>query len=132
MERLTYRPTEPYISETSGELVKAYSDYSAREIINRLADYEDTGLTPERVMFAKTIIDSVFNDASVAEHIRELLKADKEGRLIIVNDTPRQTSPCDTCESGWGYSTANGNYDLCFDVCEKLAEYRKRGADDAD
>lgn len=97
MERLTYRPAKPYISKTSGELVKAYSDCSAREIINRLADYED---------------------------------AEEQGRLIIINDTPRQVSPCDTCESGWGYSTTNGNYDSCFDVCEKLAEYRKEYGDD--
>lgn len=49
MDRLTYRPAEPYNSKTSGELIKAYSDYSIREIINRLADCEDTNLIPELV-----------------------------------------------------------------------------------
>lgn len=50
--------------------------------------------------------------------------ADKR-RMIIIDNTPRQVSPCDTCESGWGTATTTG-YDLCFNHCEKLAEYRKQ------
>ena len=56
MERLTYRPKEPYISESSGDLIKAYSDADIRAIINRLADYEDTGLTPEEISDSGTKI----------------------------------------------------------------------------
>lgn len=47
MERLTYRPKDPYISKSSGDLIEAYSDADIRGIINRLAAYEDTGLTPQ-------------------------------------------------------------------------------------
>ena len=52
---------------------------------SRLAAYEDTGLEPEQCENAKTIIESAFSDdASKAERIRELLKADKDGRLVVL------------------------------------------------
>lgn len=100
-------------------------DYYTGDAIERLAKYEDSTLLPEQVMLVKTIVDSTFGDTNVVERIRELLKADREGRLIIIDDTPRQVSPCDTCESGWGTITTTG-YDSCFNHCEKLAEYRKQ------
>ena len=101
-------------------------DYYTGDAIERLAKYEDSVLSPEQVMTNKLIIEAIFIDGTLkAERIRELLKADEEGRLIILNDTPRQISPCDTCESGWGTVTAIG-YDSCFNHCEKLAEYRKQ------
>ena len=55
------------------------------ELLCRLADYEDTGLTPEQCENAKVIIEAAFsNDTSKVERIRELLKADKDGRLEVV------------------------------------------------
>ncbi len=124
MKRLTYRPTNHYISKTSGELVKAYSDYSVREIINRLADYEDTGLTPELVQ--ETAKLAVWVHENGLDKIKEWISADKEGRLIVLDKTLRQISPCDTCESGWGKATTTG-YDSCFNHCEILKQYRKQG-----
>jgi hypothetical protein len=60
----------------------------------RLAAYEDTGLTPEQCENAKAIIESAFSDdASKAERIRELLKADKAGRLVVL--------PCKVGEKLW-------------------------------
>ena len=51
----------------------------------RLASYEATGLTPEQVVKAKTIIESAFaDDTSKAERIRKLMAADKEGRVLIL------------------------------------------------
>ena len=51
----------------------------------RLAAYEDTGMEPEQCENAKIIIESAFSDdTSKAERIRELLKADKEGRLVVL------------------------------------------------
>lgn len=89
MERLTYRPKEPYISKLSGDLIEAYSDADIRDIINRLAAYEDTRLTPEQCENAKVIIESAFSDdTSKAERIRELLKADKDGRLVVLPVKP--------------------------------------------
>lgn len=54
-------------------------------LVERLAAYEDTGLEPEQCENAKIIIESAFSDdASKAERIRELLKADKDGRLVVL------------------------------------------------
>lgn len=122
--RYTFRDSDGtyFVSEAD---CYAEDDYYTGDAIERLAKYEDSTLLPEQVMLAKTIIDSTFGDTSIVERIRELLKADREGRLIIVDNTPRQISPCDTCDSGWGTAAATG-YDSCFNHCKKLAEYRKR------
>ena len=51
----------------------------------RLASYEATGLTPEQVVNAKTIIESAFaDDTSKAERIRKLMAADDEGRVVML------------------------------------------------
>ena len=50
-----------------------------------LRKYLDTGLTPEQCENAKVIIESAFSDdTSKAERIRELLKADRDGRLVVL------------------------------------------------
>ena len=54
-------------------------------VCERLAAYEDTGLTPEQCENAKVIIESAFSDdTSKAERIRELLKDDKDGLVLIL------------------------------------------------
>ena len=122
--RYTFRDSDGtyFVSEAD---CYAEDDYYTGDAIERLAKYEDSTLLPEQVMLVKTIVDSTFGDTSIVERIRELLKADREGRLIIVNNTPRQVNPCDTCESGWGKATTTG-YDSCFNHCKKLAKYRKQ------
>ena len=51
----------------------------------RLAAYEDTGLTPEQVVNAKNIIELAFaDDTSKAERIRKLVAADDEGRVVVL------------------------------------------------
>lgn len=104
----------------------AEDDYYTGDAIERLAKYEDSTLLPEQVMLVKTIVDLTFGDTSIIERIRELLKADREGRLIILNDAPLQANPRDICESGWGHVTTTG-YDSCFNHCEKLKQHRKQG-----
>ena len=54
------------------------------KLIERLAAYEDTGLTPEEVndVMAKAKLASAFGVA--AERLRELAEADKEGRLVVL------------------------------------------------
>mgnify|MGYP007106423698 CR=1 FL=1 len=50
-----------------------------------LQEYLNTGLTPEQCENAKVIIESAFsNDTSKVEWIRELLKADRDGRLVVL------------------------------------------------
>lgn len=54
-----------------------------------LREYLDTGLTPEQCENAKEIIESAFSDdTSKAERIRELLKTDKDGRLVVLPVKP--------------------------------------------
>lgn len=54
-----------------------------------LRAYKDTGLTPEQCENAKVIIESAFSDdTSKAERIRELLKADRDGRLVVLPCKP--------------------------------------------
>lgn len=132
MERLTKRlpsgaadynyPANCYFDDDSGPDRIAQSAFRQR-CVERLADYEDTMLTPKLVQ--ETAELAIWIHENGLEKIKKWIKADKEGRLIIVNNTPRQISPCDTCESGWGKSTTAG-YDSCFNHCEKLAEYRKQ------
>lgn len=57
-----------------------------------LRKYLDTGLTPEQCENAKVIIESAFSDdTSKAERIRELLKADQDGRLVVLPCKPGDT-----------------------------------------
>lgn len=78
MERLTEY-------EVVGGHVHAIPTGDVDQAMMRLAAYEDTGLEPEQCETAKIIIDSAFSDdASKAERIRELLKADKDGRLVVL------------------------------------------------
>ena len=78
MERLTEY-------EVVGGHVHAVPTGDVDQAIMRLAAYEDTGLEPEQCENSKIIIESAFSDdTSKAERIRELLKADKDGRLVVL------------------------------------------------
>lgn len=59
-----------------------------------LRAYEATRLTPEQCENAKAIIESAFSDdTSKAERIRELLKADKDGKIEVL--------PCKVGDTAW-------------------------------
>lgn len=132
MERLTKRlpsgaadynyPASCYFDDDSGSNRMARSAFR-QKCVERLATYEDTKLTPELVQ--ETAKLAIWIHENGLEKIKEWIKADREGRLIIVDNTPRQVTPCDTCESGWGTITTTG-YDSCFNHCEKLTKYRKQ------
>ena len=78
MERLTEY-------EVVGGHVHAVPTGDLDQAMMRLAAYEDIGMEPEQCENAKVIIESAFSDdTSKAERIRELLKADKEGRLVVL------------------------------------------------
>ena len=81
MERMTIRNSDGSVSQPT--------DLKWAEALDRLAAYEDTGLEPEQCKKAKAIIESAFNnDTSKAERIRELLKADRDGRLVVLPVKP--------------------------------------------
>lgn len=59
-----------------------------------LRKYLNTGLTPEQCENAKVSIESAFSDdTSKAERIRELLKADRDGRVVVL--------PCKVGDTVW-------------------------------
>ena len=97
MERLTekhYLCTDHYM-KCSGNCsvdMDCIDCPSFDRLVERLAAYEDTGLEPEQCENAKTIIESAFSDdTSKAERIRELLKADRDGRLVVLPFTSGRT-----------------------------------------
>lgn len=54
-------------------------------ICERLAAYEDSGVTPERVVWMKEVIEIAFDhDKSRVERAHELHVADKEGRVVVL------------------------------------------------
>lgn len=132
MERLTKRlasgaadynyPANCYFDDGSGPDRIAQSAFR-QKCIERFAEYEDTDLTPELVQ--ETAKLAIWIHENGLDKIKEWIRADKEGRLIVLNNTPRQISPCDTCESGWETATTT-DYDSCFNHCERLAQYRKQ------
>ena len=86
MARLTNkRESDAQREEYERRLENGYPRNIPEERFLRLAAYEDTGLTPEQCENAKVIIEAAFSDdTSKAERIRELLKADRAGRLVVL------------------------------------------------
>ena len=122
MERLTKRSKNGgvYFPEELVGVTLTPDNATIHRLLWRLAAYEDTGLEPEQCENAKAIIESAFSDDTAkAERIRELLKADKDGRLVVL--------PCKTVfELTWD---AGPDCDLvcpvsidghgCCDFCDK-------------
>lgn len=94
MERLTFEGDFCDIAQCR-ELPCPYNGACCqRKVWERLKAYEDTGMTPEQCENAKAIIESAFSDdTSKAERIRELAKADKDGRLVVL--------PCKVGDTVW-------------------------------
>lgn len=94
MKRLTFEGNFCDIAQCRELPCKYDGNCTQRLVWERLKAYEDTGLTPEQCENAKVIIESAFSDdTSKAERIRELLKADKEGRLVVL--------PCKVGDTVW-------------------------------
>lgn len=53
-------------------------------LVERLAAYEDTGLTPEDCARATEIDDILLDEYYPSGRMRELIKADKAGRLVVL------------------------------------------------
>ena len=107
MERLTKRINDvvTYIGteneyDTGMIAAETASSVAAvREILLRLAAYEDTGLTPEEIK-APLTEDAMINLAAQAlgveaDRLRELAEADKDGRVVVL--------PCRQGDELWTY-----------------------------
>ena len=83
-------------------------------VCDRLAAYEDTGLSPEKVSWMKEVVEAAFdNDTSRIERAHNLHVADKEGRVIVLPckvgqrvfallDTDKHISECEVKQIGLG------------------------------
>ena len=83
-------------------------------VCDRLAAYEDTGLSPEKVSWMKEVVEAAFdNDTSRIERAHNLHVADKEGRVIVLPckvgqrvfamlDTDKHISECEVKQIGMG------------------------------
>lgn len=85
MERLSDNAIE-IVNELHTERLDYESEYvPIIDALNRLAEYEDIGLEPEKIVFLKNVVDDAFSDKpEFTEHIRELLRAEKDGRLVVL------------------------------------------------
>ena len=93
MERLTHETFScmaDFCTETECEL---YAECPALERYNRLKAYEDTGLSPEEVQALKEGCEDceiarrdweLSHEFPDLDHLRELVKAEKEGRLLAL------------------------------------------------
>lgn len=102
-------------------------------LTERLAAYEDTGLTPQEIEQMKARMPlhqwagespekmSIFG-VSVSRII-ELTKAEKQGRLIILSI--QDVHPCRGCDTGWGSISSEG-CTSCEETCVRLKEYNEK------
>lgn len=93
MERLTRRingvvvyvgAKNPY---STGQIPCEVEPAGVREMMDRLAAYEDTGLTPEEVAaLVKDWSDlcTIVGECGGIDRMRELAEADKDGRLVVL------------------------------------------------
>lgn len=89
MERLTekhYLGTDHYM-KCSGNCnvdMDCIDCPSFDRLVERLAAYEDTGLTPEDCARATEIDDILLDEYYPIGRMRELIKADKDGRVVVL------------------------------------------------
>ena len=95
MERLTFDGNFCDIAQCRELPCPHGGSCTQRKVWEKLKAYEDTGLTPEEVndVMAKAKLASAFGVA--AERLRELAKADKDGRLMVL--------PCKVGDGLWTF-----------------------------
>lgn len=125
--RYTFRDSDGtyFVSEAD---CYAEDDYYTGDAIERLAKYEDSVLSPEQVMTNKLIIEAIFIDGTLkAERIRELLKADEEGRLVMLPSNKALTN-ADCMRIATNQQLAKQIYDNQKEFCKML--YKNLGFED--
>lgn len=103
------------------------------DFIRKLAEYEDTGLTPQEIeqMKARMPLHQWAGESSdkmsifgvPVSRIIELTKAEKQGRLVVLSI--QDINPCRGCETGWGSISSEG-CTSCEETCIRLREYNEK------
>lgn len=92
MERLTYRDKDGMA------MMKERGGWKSGGI-DRLAAYEDTGLEPEEIndmaleVATLKTVESMYDGLGNPDHIRDLLQAEQDGRLVVL--------PCKVGDHAW-------------------------------
>ena len=85
MERLTFEGNFCDIVQCRELPCKYDGNCTQKEVWERLKQFEDAVQTPGKAAWAKKTIEMAFSDdTSEVELLRELYKADKEGRLVVL------------------------------------------------
>lgn len=83
MERLTARDGE--FVKWKGRPLYMMGAADIYTMAERLASYEDTGLSPEKVSWMKEVVEAAFdNDTPRIERAHNLHVADKDGRCVVL------------------------------------------------
>lgn len=95
MERLTFEGNFCDIAQCRELPCKYDGNCTQKEVWEMLKQFEDAVQTPEKAAWAKKTIEMAFSDdTSEVERLRELYKADKEGRLVVLPVRPVLTQSC--------------------------------------
>ena len=85
MDRLTFEGNFCDISKCGYRVCPHDGNCSQKQVWERLKQFEDVFKTPEKAAWAKQTIEMAFSDdPSEVERLRELYKADKDGRVVIL------------------------------------------------
>ena len=85
MERLTFEGNFCDIAQCRDLPCKYGGNCTQRMVWERLKQFEDAVQTPEKAAWAKKTIEMAFSDdTSEVELLRELYKADKDGRVVVL------------------------------------------------
>lgn len=94
MERLTFEGNFCDIAQCRELPCKYDGNCTQKQVWKRLKQFEDAVQTPEKSAWAKKTIEMAFSDdTSEVERLRELYKADKEGRVVVL--------PCKVGDTVW-------------------------------
>ena len=85
MERLTFDGNFCDIAQCRDSACRQSGTCTQKQVWERLKQFEDAVQTPEKAAWAKKTIEMEFSDdTSEVERLRELYKADKAGRVVVL------------------------------------------------
>jgi hypothetical protein len=94
MERLTFNGNFCDISQCRELPCQHGGNCSQKQVWERLKEYEDTELTPKDCARADEIDDILLDEYYPIGRMRELIKADKDGRMVVLPFTSGRTLLC--------------------------------------
>lgn len=94
MERITFDGNFCDISQCRELPCQHGGNCSQKQVWERLKEYEDTELTPKDCARAAEIDDILLDEYYPIGRMRELIKADKDGRMVVLPFTSGRTLLC--------------------------------------